>query len=173
MILLVRIFVTFFKIGLFAIGGAYSFLPLMEREFVDKYGWLSKSEFMDVWGITSVFPGAICIKFSTYVGYKLAGIAGVMLASLGIILPPALLILGTTFLYREYKDISPVKSAFRMIRIAVFSMIIAAAFKLGLSELVSARAVIMAVCFFVIFAASSIHPAFIIMAAGVLGAVFR
>jgi len=72
---LLKLFLSFLKIGLFAIGGAYSFLPLIERETVQYHHWLDKPEFLEVLGIVKIFPGAISIKFATYTGYKVAGIA--------------------------------------------------------------------------------------------------
>ncbi len=64
---------SFLKTGVLAIGGAYSFLPLLERELIGKYQWLTKEEFLDITGIFTTFPGAISIKFATHTGYKIAG----------------------------------------------------------------------------------------------------
>ncbi|HAH21030.1 MAG TPA: chromate transporter, partial [Candidatus Omnitrophica bacterium] len=74
--ILFKLFFSFLRVGFFAIGGAYSFLPLIEKEVVQKYGWLSKEEFLEVLGMVNIFPGAISIKYATYTGYKIAGIWG-------------------------------------------------------------------------------------------------
>ncbi|MFC2061407.1 chromate transporter [Elusimicrobiota bacterium] len=172
--ILSKLFFSFLRIGAFAIGGAYSFLPLMEGEVVEKYGWLTKSEFLDLWGVTSIFPGAISIKVSTYVGYKMAGVPGMLAAILGITLPPALIIVGVAAMYKNYKDIPAVNGAFNMIRLAVFSMIIIAAFRLiGVKQLSSIRSMVVILCFLIIFAAGKFHPAFIIIGAGIVGAILR
>ena len=63
--ILLKLFIAFFRVGCFAIGGAYSFLPLMEKEIVNNYHWLEKSEFLEVVGMAELFPGAISIKAST------------------------------------------------------------------------------------------------------------
>lgn len=172
--ILLKLFVAFFKVGCFAIGGAYSLLPLIENEVVQRYGWLTRSEFLDVMGITLIIPGAISVKYCTYVGYKIAGIPGVLMANLGNFLPPALLVIGATMLYKEYKELPRVKGAFNMIRIAVFSMIIAVAFQLiGVKYLTTFKNIIIAVCFLIIFVFGKIHPAFIIIGAGLVGAFVR
>lgn len=172
--ILIKLFISFFKSGMFAVGGAYSFLPLIEREVVQKYGWLTKDEFMDVLGMVGIFPGAISIKYATYVGYKMAGVLGVLAANFGNFIPPVLLILGASLLYNQYKEIPAVKGAFNMVRIAVFAMIIAVAFKLvGIKYLVSLKALIFAALFFIAFFLGKIHPVFIILGAGVLGVLIR
>ena len=63
---LVNLFLSFFRVGLLAIGGAYSFLPLIEKEIVERYHWLTKEEFLDISGLVQIFPGAISIKYATY-----------------------------------------------------------------------------------------------------------
>ncbi len=172
--ILIKLFFSFFKIGLFAVGGAYSFLPLIENEVVQKHGWLTKGEFLEILGITVIFPGAISIKYATYVGYKIAGIPGVLLANLGNFLPPALLIIGATMLYKEYKDVQAVKGAFNMVRVAMFAMIIAVAFKLiGIKNLASFKSVLFAVIFLGLFFSGKLNPAFIIIGAGLIGAFVR
>ena len=79
-----KLFMAFLKIGLFAFGGAYSFLPLIQTEVVQNHHWLNESEFLEVAGITKLFPGAISIKFAIYTGYKVAGIPGAVIASFGL-----------------------------------------------------------------------------------------
>ena len=127
--ILAKIFFTFFRIGLFAVGGAYSFLPLIQKEVVEKSHWLTKEEFLEVLGIVKIFPGAISIKFATYTGYKMAGIPGAIVANVGNLLSPVVLILIATYMYSRYKEIPMVKNAFGTIQLAVFAMIIAVAFQ--------------------------------------------
>src|SRR3989338_1397744 len=117
--ILVNLFVVFFRVGLFAIGGAYSFLPLIEREVVQTYHWLTKEEFLEVLGIVKIFPGAISIKFATYTGYKMGGIPGAIFANLGNILAPVILISAAYSLYARYKELPGVTAAFNAIQLAV------------------------------------------------------
>lgn len=171
---LVGLFLAFFRIGLFAVGGAYSFLPLIEKEVVERYHWLTKEEFLEVLGFVQVFPGAISVKYATYTGYKIAGIPGILVANLANLLTPVFLVLFATVLYMKYKNIAGVKNAFGTIRLVVFAMIIAVAFQLiPLRELASPRNFAVAAAAFILFIYAKIHPAFIIVAAGVLGAFLR
>src|SRR3989338_7514087 len=115
---LVNLFLAFFRVGLLAIGGAYSFLPLIEKEVVERYHWLTKEEFLDISGIVQIFPGAISIKYATYTGYKMAGFLGAIIANLGNILAPVILIAFASALYLRYKQVPRIKFAFEAIRIA-------------------------------------------------------
>lgn len=171
---LVNLFLAFLRIGLFAIGGAYSFLPLIEREVVERYHWLTREEFLDVLGVIQIFPGAISIRYATYTGYKLAGIPGAILANLGNLLPSAIMIILVTIWYARYKDLPNVRSAFSMIQLAVFAMIIAVAFKLvDLHRIIQPGNLIAVTIFFALFLYTRIHPAFIIICAGILGVILR
>lgn len=171
---LANLFFAFLKVGLFAIGGAYSFLPLIEKEVVEKYRWLSKEEFLDVLGMVQIFPGAISIKYATYTGYKIAGIMGAIAANIGNLLAPVLLIVFGSFLYTEYKSAPAAKSAFRMVQLAVFAMIIALAFQtVNVNQLSHFRNIIIIVLSFILFVYAKVHPALIIVCAGILGAFLK
>jgi len=171
---LVRLFFTFFKIGLFAIGGAYSFLPLIEREAVEKYSWLSKEEFLEITGITKIFPGAISVKFATYTGYKIAGIPGAIVANLGNIIGPAVLIIILLGIYSRYKDLPRVRGALTAIQLAVFAMIIAACFQLiNVNQILQLKNILIVIISFALFTYTKVHPALIILAAGCAGILLK
>jgi len=168
--ILLELFVAFLKIGLFAFGGAYSFVPLIEREVVQNHQWLAKTEFMEILGIVKVFPGAISIKFATYTGYKVAGVPGALVANFANILAPVLFIMLASIVYSRYKDVSFVKGSLEMIQYAVFAMIIAVGIqlvdKVGVFQLKNLLVVLVA---FALFILTKIHPAFIIMGAALYG----
>ncbi|MEA3507255.1 MAG: chromate transporter, partial [Elusimicrobiota bacterium] len=165
-----KLFYVFFKVGLFSFGGAYSFVPLIEREVVVNYGWLTKKEFLDITGFTQIFPGAISIKYASYIGNKQAGLLGVVVANIGHLLPPVLLVIFASKLYNHYKDIPRLKGAFNMVRVAAFSLIIAVAFQLiGFKNLTSVKPVLFAFIFLTVFVVTRIHPAWIILIAGIAG----
>ena len=124
---ILKLFMVFSKISLLAFGGAYSFLPLIQTEVVNNHHWLNESEFLDVVGITKLFPGAISIKFATYTGYKIAGIPGVIIANLANLLPPVLFVMIASLLYSRYKNIAFIRAGFEMVQYAIFAMIIAVA----------------------------------------------
>lgn len=172
--ILLELFVAFLKIGLFAFGGAYSFVPLVEREVVHNHQWLAKAEFLEILGVVKVFPGAISIKFATYTGYKVAGVPGAIVANFGNILAPVLFIMLASLLYSKYKDVPFVKGSLQMIQYAVFAMIIAVGIQLvdkaGVFQLKNSVVVLAA---FALFILTKIHPAFIIIGAAVYGGLIE
>jgi len=171
---LVNLFLAFSRIGLFAIGGAYSFLPLIEKEVVERYSWLTKEEFLDILGVVRIIPGAISIKYATYTGYKIAGVPGLIMANLGNLLVPIILLIFASSLYAKYKNLSSVKGAFNMIQLVVFAMIVAVAFQLvNVNQLLQLRNLLIIVVAFILFLYVKIHPALVIIAAGILGAVLK
>lgn len=171
---LINLFFVFFRIGLFAVGGAYSFLPLIEKEVVQRYGWLTKQEFLDVLGMTKILPGAISVKYATYTGYKTAGLGGAVMANLGNLLAPVLLVLSVSMLYAKYKNISAAKGAFNMIQLVMFAMIISVAFQLiAPGQLLQPRSLIVVAASILLFVFTRVHPGLIIILAGLIGAILK
>ncbi|MHC4693304.1 MAG: chromate transporter [Planctomycetota bacterium] len=171
---LLKIFMVFSKISLFAFGGAYSFLPLIQSEVVENNHWLNESEFLEVAGITKLFPGAISIKFATYTGYKIAGVPGAIIANIANLLPPVLFVMIASLLYSRYKDIPFIRAGFEMVQYAIFAMIIAVAIQLvDKSHIFQLKYIIVVIASFGLFLYAKVHPAFIIIATGLLGAVLK
>jgi chromate transporter len=171
---LIKLFLIFLKIGLMAVGGAYSFIPLLEKEIVDNNQWLTSEEFLDVLGMVKIFPGAISIKFATYTGYKVGGVPGVIVSNLGNLIGPIALVLLATTLYVRFKNSSRIEGAFKMIQLAVFSMIIAVALQMvdvnRLMNLSMPGILIIVISFLLLFLTKS-HSMFVILGAGAVGAL--
>ncbi len=171
---MLKLFMVFSKISLFAFGGAYTFIPLMERELVQNQQWLEKAEYLEIIGITKLFPGAISIKFATYTGYKVAGVPGAIVANIANMLPPVLFVVLASMLYSKYKDIPFIKAGFEMVQYAVFAMLIAVAIQLvDKSQIFQLKHIIIIIASFGLFFYVKVHPAFIIVATGILGAVLK
>ena len=171
---LLNLFLAFFRIGMTAFGGAYSFLPLIEKEVVERYHWLTREEFLDMVGASKIFPGALSIKYATYTGYKVSGLPGVVLANLGNMLPPVALMLLASVFYIKYKDLPRIKGAFNMIQLAVYAMILALTFQLiSVGELMQFKNMLIIAVSFILFLYTKVHPAVIIIGAGALGAFLR
>ena len=171
---LITLFLAFLRVGFFAIGGAYSFLPLLEKELVQNHQWLNKSEFLEVVGLVEVLPGAISIKFATYTGYKVAGVPGAVVANIANLLPTVTFIMIALMFYSKYKDIPAVKAAFKMVQYAVFAMIIAVAVKtIDKSGLLQFKYAAVIVVSFALFAFTKTHPAFIIIGAALFGGLIN
>ncbi len=129
-----KLFTSFFQIGLFSFGGGYASMPLIQQQVVEKHGWLTLSEFADVITISQMTPGPIAINSSTFVGMRIAGIPGAIVATLGCILPSCIIVLALAFLYQRYKNLSVVKALLAGLRPAVVALIASA----GVSILVLA-----------------------------------
>lgn len=130
-----KLFLSFIQIGLFSIGGGYAALPLIQNQVVDLHGWLSLSEFVDVISIAEMTPGPIAINSATFVGIKIAGIAGALVATLGCILPSCVIVLLLAYLYQRYKKMMFIQGALSGLRPAVVALIASAGVSIALLAL--------------------------------------
>ena len=130
-------FRTFFKIGLFTLGGGYAMIPLIEEEVVNKKQWVSKEEFLDLIAIAQSCPGVFAINISIFIGYKLRKIRGAIATSFGTALPSFLIILAIAVFFRHYEDNPVVAAMFRGIRPAVVALIAVPTFNLARSAKIS------------------------------------
>ena len=128
--LLLDLFLTFSKIGLFTFGGGYAMIPLIENVCVTKKEWITHEEMMNITVIAESTPGPIAINCATYVGSKKKGFWGAVAATLGVTLPSFLIILMISFFIDRFLLIKWVASAFKGIKIAVGILILDAAIKM-------------------------------------------
>ena len=131
--LLINAFSTFFKIGLFTLGGGYAMIPVIEAEVVDKHKWVSREEFLDLIAIAQSCPGVFAINISTFIGYKLRRVPGAVAATVGTALPSFLIILLIAMCFHQFQDNPVVASIFRGIRPAVVALIAVPTFNLARS----------------------------------------
>ena len=122
-----RLFITFFKIGLFTFGGGWAMISIIEREIVDKHGWLERNEFLDLLAVAQSLPGILAVNISVAVGDRLRGVKGSMSAAFGTILPSFLITLAIAiFLTPDViKNNEIVSAVFKGIRPAVVALIVA------------------------------------------------
>ncbi|RLD17323.1 MAG: hypothetical protein DRI22_00150 [Caldiserica bacterium] len=174
MINCLKLLFIFSKISLFAIGGAYSFIPVIEKELVEKAQLITREEFLEVFGMTRVFPGAISIYFATYTGYKIAGIPGVIAANLGVFIVPVFIMFIAAYFYMKYKKIPQIESGLNVVQLAVFSMIIGIALKMiDKVSTISIKGLFVIILSFILYFFLKIHPIFIILLAFSFGILFR
>ena len=124
------LFASMFKIGLFTFGGGYAMIVFLEREFVEKRGWLSHDEFMDLIVIAESTPGPIAINCATYIGYKVGKGSGAVAATLGMVLPSFGIIYLISLFFEQFLSIGWVASAFRGIQACVVFLILSAGLKM-------------------------------------------
>ena len=125
------IFWTFFKIGTFTFGGGYAMIALMEREVVERKGWVSSEEILDMIGISESTPGPIAINGATYIGYKVGKVWGAILATLGVVLPAFLVISVLSYFILKFKENQLIEIIFKGIRAGVVVLIFNAAYRLS------------------------------------------
>ncbi|MBR0139827.1 MAG: chromate transporter [Firmicutes bacterium] len=128
--LLIDLFLSFAKIGLFTFGGGYAMIALIEDACVEKKKWISHDEMMDITVIAESTPGPIAINCATFVGYKQKGFAGALIATLGIVLPSFCVIFAISRFLDGFLEIAWIAHAFKGIKIAVGILILDAALKM-------------------------------------------
>ena len=147
--ILIDLFLTFFRIGLFTFGGGYAMIPLIESACVSKKEWITHDEMMNITVIAEATPGPISINCATYVGMKKKGILGAIAATLGVILPSFVVILLISFVFDRFLEIKWVSSAFHGIKIAVGILIVDAAVKMIMKIKKKLLSITIAVCAFI------------------------
>lgn len=187
--LLIELFVTFFKIGLFSFGGGYGMLSVIQGEVVTRYGWLSMSEFTDIVAISQMTPGPIGINSATFVGYTAMNnaygslplaVAGSLVTSLAVMLPSLVLMLIISRYLMKYSKSAGVNAVFRVLRPAVVGLIASAALLLMSSENFGSpteqplRFIVSVAITIVAFVAMrrKVSPILILLLSGIFGGVF-
>ena len=128
--LLLDLFLTFAKIGLFTFGGGYAMISLIENNCVEKKQWITHDEMMNITVIAESTPGPIAINCATFVGYKQKGFPGALIATVGMILPSFCIIFAISKLLDHFLEITWIAHAFRGIKIAVGILVLDAAMKM-------------------------------------------
>lgn len=126
-------FKTFFKIGLFTLGGGYAMIPVIEAEVVDRKEWVSREDFLDIIAMAQSCPGVLAINVSVFIGYRLKRVRGALCTCLGTALPSFLIILAIAMFFHQFEDNSVVAAIFRGIRPAVVALIAVPTFRMGRS----------------------------------------
>lgn len=121
-----KLFLSFLKVGMFSVGGGYAAMPLIQSQAVDRYGWLSMKEFTDLITIAEMTPGPIAVNSATFVGIRVAGFPGALIATLGCIFPALILVSLLAFVYCRCKNLSILQSVLGSLRPAVVALILSA-----------------------------------------------
>ncbi len=166
---LLRLFGVLFVVNLFTIGGGYVMLPLLHGFFVDQYRWLTDREFLDAVAIGQITPGPLTIM-NAFIGYKVAGLAGALTATVGSYLPSLLVVTSVTKYYLRFKDSKIVAAVFRGIKPAVVGMLLAVALGLGRTSLAGPIPALIGAASFVLMTFTKIDPTLVVVAAGLAGA---
>lgn len=131
---LLQLFLSFLQIGVLGFGGGYAAMPLIREQIVTQHHWLTMAEFTDLITISQMTPGPIIINSATFVGIKIAGIPGAVVATIGSVLPSCILVTLIARLYLKYRSLDTLRSVLGTLRPAVVAMIASA----GVSILMTA-----------------------------------
>ena len=166
---LMSMFFTFAKIGLFTLGGGYAMVPIMEKEIVNRKGWLTREEFMDILIVAQSTPGLFAINMASHIGNKARGVVGGIIGSLGVALPSIVVILLIAMFFRAFKENIYIEKIFMGIRPAVVALIAAPCFSMARTAKITLFNAWIPIVACVLITAFGISPIWIILIAGVTG----
>ncbi|MBR5981046.1 MAG: chromate transporter [Firmicutes bacterium] len=171
--MLFQIFLTFFKVGLFTIGGGYAMLPIIQDAVCHEKGWLTDEEFLDSISLTNSLPGPLATNCATFIGFRLKKIPGSIAAILGTICPSIIIILLIAMVFNTAMDNVYVQAFFRGVGPAVFALIVSAVYKLSKSAkiLEDKLTLIVALASFVVIGFLGVTPILVVIAAAVIALV--
>lgn len=169
---LLKLFLSFLKVGSFSFGGAYSLIPIIEREVVTNNQWLTKEEFIKMLGVVEVFPGAISVKYATYTGFKTAGVAGIVAANIGNMVMPVSVMILIFYFYTAFEKNKFVIKAFSGIKLVVIGMILGIMFQYFVNWVTDFKSGLFVAAGLLLIVLLKLHPAYIVIAAGIMGILF-
>lgn len=167
------LFLTFARIGGLTFGGGYAMLPMLQKEIVENRGWVSEEELMDYYAIGQCTPGVIAVNTATFVGRKIKGTPGGILATLGVVSPSFVIISLIAAFIQNFADLAVIKNAFAGIRVCVCVLIFNAVVKLFKKSVIDAPTLVI----FLLITIGSLlldwSPILFVIAAGTLGILLK
>ena len=169
--LLIKLYLAFLKIGTFSFGGGYAMLPFIQKEIVEKNDWISSTEFTDIIGISQMTPGPVAINSATFVGYKINGVIGSIVATFGVITTSFILVIIINRVLDKFKESKTVKSALLGMRPALIALIIYAFWDLAIDAYKDWKSIVITLIIAVVLWSKKVHPILVIVIAAILGLV--
>jgi chromate transporter len=160
---------TFFKIGLFSIGGGYAMLTMIQQEVVIKHGWITQQQMTDMIAISQMTPGPIAINVATFIGYRQAGFWGSVFTTFGVVLPSLIIMLLITLFYLKLRGKGWFDAILKGLRPLVIGLIVSAAWLTAKSSFTDVFGIVVfAVCFFLSLK-YKVNPLILMVLAGLAG----
>lgn len=166
------IFLSFFRVGAFTIGGGYAMIPLMQRELVERHHWLTDEEFLDQVALSQAMPGVFAVNMATVVGQRLRGLRGALTAIVGNIVMPIVFILLLAVFFRAFRENVIVSRIFLGLRPAVVALIAAPVFTLARSAKVTWSTVWIPIVSALLIWLFGVNPVLVVLAAALLGYLY-
>ena len=170
--IIIQLFWEFFKIGLFTFGGGYAMIPLIEKEIVNKYHWLTIEQFTDLVAISEMTPGPFAVNSATFAGYKIAKFWGAVGSTLGVVLPSFLIIWLIASVFFSFQDNHIVQAAFKGLRPAVLGLIIIAALTVSKIAILDYKSIIILIFVVAGVWILKIHPILALIISAIIGIIF-
>lgn len=167
-----QVFLSFFKIGLFTFGGGYAMISVISAELVERKKWLTQDDMTDMLIISEMTPGAIAINSATFVGYKVAGVLGGILGTLGVVLPSLTIITVLSFFVHYLEEVAWLAAAFKGIQAVVVVLIVNAMVKFFRQLDKSWQSYLIAAAAFAVTLLTDFNVIFLILAGGVYGIAY-
>ena len=165
----IDLFLAFAKIGVMTFGGGYAMLPMLERELIDNRGWTTNEELMDYFAVAQCTPGVIAVNTATFIGYKLYGNLGGIVATLGVVFPSLVIITTIAGGLTNFADIPAVKHAFAGVRVCVCVLIFNAVVKLWKGAIKDKAALVLFVIIFLLSVFLDVSPVVYVIACAAAG----
>lgn len=164
-----QLFLIFLKIGAFTFGGGYAMIPLIQKEIVENKNWITNDDILEIVAIAESTPGPIAINSATFVGYRVCGFWGALLATLGVVLPSFVLILAVSFILKKFQQVKAVQYAFRGIRAGVLALVLKALWSMYRQCPKNAAAYFVMGCAFVLTAFLNVNVLFVTIGCALFG----
>ncbi|MBU5483661.1 chromate transporter [Clostridium sp. MSJ-11] len=165
-------FWSFFKIGAFTFGGGYAMIPLIQAEVVDNKKWIEKDDFLDILVIAQSFPGALAVNASIFIGYRIGGVVGAIMALLGTVLPSFTIIYFIAAFFMQFRNNYYVDLVFKGISAAVPMLVLIAVVSLSNSINRNYMNFIIVIVTVIAIAILNIHPVLVIVISGIYGYLY-
>ena len=167
--ILLELFIVFFKLGAFTIGGGIAMLPLLQNTLINEKKWFTKEEFMDIVAVCQSLPGVVAINMATYVGYKKKGLIGSIVSTFGVTIPSFIMILIIAKFITSLGDNGVMIGAMAGLRAAALGMVVVALIQLMPAAIKNKWALLAAIVAFVLIALLKVNTAYVILLFAVLG----
>ena len=171
--LCLKLFLKFLKIGAFTFGGGYAMIPLIRREIALREGWIEDKDILDILAVSESTPGPIAVNTATFIGQKYKGIAGGIVATLGIVFPSLVIISILAGLINNFADLAWVQNAFAGIQVCVCVLIFNATLKLMKNSVVDKPTAVIFVVVLIGSTVMDISPVWFILVAAVIGILLK
>ena len=168
---LFKLFATFFRIGLFTFGGGYAMIPLLQRDVVQRNGWLNSKEFTDLLAIAQSAPGVFAVNMAVFVGYRMRRVAGAVAAAFGCALPSVVIILLIALFFRQFRHIELVNNIFKGLRPVVVALIAVPVFNVARSAKIGWTTLWIPILTSLLIVFVGVSPVYVIIVAGIAGFV--